>query len=403
MKIAIFTDVYGPGAGGIATSIESQKRTLEEQGHDVTVFYPSLKKAIDKTTIVVPVCKHFHPDGIAVARRPRIVEKWILKNYSNFKEFDIVHSHYEAGCSIAGMRLARYFGIPLVQTMHGREDSGVMENFWSPFKTIVAFLLCWWHSWYLPHYTKVHKDDHLATSYPRAFMWSLMVNHANYADLVITPSKHFKNKLQYYGVKKPFKILTNTIDDALLPKDITMRKLENGEPLRVIWNSRLSHEKRIWEFLHAIARVDFPYKLEVYGSGNELAKAKLWSEHRKLPIAFHGSQPRERILSTMKKSHLGILASYNFDNQPMTLLEAVAAGLPMFFCDPDMKEVVPKGSYICASGPYIPEMTESLNQLYQHPEQIAKMSKIAMAHRKDVLRSTHKKELIEIYRKLQKH
>lgn len=400
MKIAIFTDVYGLGNGGIASSITSQKNTLEELGHKVMVFYPSLKKSHDATEIVVPTCKHLHPDGIAIARRPRLIEKWILSNFPDFKNFDIVHVHYEAGASIAGVRLAHRLKIPLVQTMHGREDSAVMENILSPFKTLVGVLLNWFHSWYLPHPIKVKKDKYLATTHARASMWTLMVNHANYADLVITPSRHFEKKFQHYGVNKPIKVLTNTIDDDLIPGDLAIRQLKTGEPLRLIWNSRLSHEKRLWEFLHAIAKIKFPYKLELFGDGNELKKAQNWAKHKQLPMTFHGRQPRNKILKTMRKSHLSILASYNFDNQPMTLLEAIAAGLPMFFCDPDMKEVAPKGSYICAPGPDIDAMAKTLNQLYDHPEQIAKMSKTAIKHRKDTLRSTHKRDLEQIYQKM---
>ncbi len=400
MKIAIFTDVYGPGNGGIASSIASQKNTLEELGHKVTVFYPSLKKSHNATEIVVPTCQHLHPDGIAIARRPRLIEKWVLNHFPDFKEFDIVHVHYEAGASIAGMHLARQFKIPLIQTMHGREDSAVMANILSPFKTLGGFLLNWFHSWYLPHPVKVKKDDYLATTKARASIWTLMVNHANYVDLVLAPSRHFKNKLQHYGVTKPIKILTNTIDDNLIPAKLAVRTLKSGEPLHMIWNSRLSHEKRFREFAQALQKTNFPYKMDVYGDGNELQQAKKWCTRRQLPITFHGSKPRPQILRQMAKCHLGISASYNFDTQGMNLLEGLATGLPMFFCDPDMKEVMPKDSFVCATKPDIETMATTLNQLYNHPEQIAKMSKTAMEHRKDVLRSTHKRDLEQIYQKM---
>lgn len=155
-----------------------------------------------------------------IARRPKIVEKEILFKYPEIKDFDCFYVHYEAGCSIAGLRLGKKLNIKTIQVMHGREDIGDQNLISFGFKTIVAPLLNLFHSWYLPHSVKVKKDDYLATTIAGNKMWTLMVNHANFADLVIAPSAHFQKKLKHYGVKKQIQVLPNGVSDELFIPDL---------------------------------------------------------------------------------------------------------------------------------------------------------------------------------------
>ena len=141
MKIAIFTDIYAPWAdGGIASSVKAQKDDLERLGHEVTVFCPGFD-AHEKSVVTVPSHKWLRVNGAVIAKRPGVVEDFVLKQKENFAEYDLVHVHYEASCSIAGVRLARRFGLPLVQTMHGREDMAIQINVAHPWKYIVARIL----------------------------------------------------------------------------------------------------------------------------------------------------------------------------------------------------------------------------------------------------------------------
>ena len=400
MKIAIFSDVYLDVPGGIVSSINAQKEGLEKAGHEVVIFSPGFAgRKREPGVYVVPTCKVLRLNKAPVAHRPGIVEKWILKQFPDFgKEFDLVHVHYEAGCSIAGMRLAKKYGITLVQTMHGREDSALAVNIPHPFKTLVGTLLNWFHSWYLPHKITVRRDDYLATTIGRAKMWTMMVNHASYADLVLTPSYHLREKLRHYGVKTPMQVLSNGINDSLMQPEVQARILNPGDTIKILSNARISHEKRFMVFLEALTCLKIPYEVHAYGDGNELKKAMRYVKRHKLNVKFYGLQKREVILAKMMECHLSVLASYNFDNQPMTLLEAELAGLPVFICDPDMKEVVAEGGYLLANGPSAKQMAGALDYLYKHPEMVKKMSETMIAHRKEVLQSEKIKGLLQIYK-----
>ncbi len=399
LKIAIFTDVYLEVAGGIYSSIQAQKRALEQSGHEVVIFCPGKDTSkLEKNILVVPTCKHIRINRAPLARRPAIIEKWVLNKYPNFKDdFDVVHVHYEAGASIAGVRLAKKYHLPLIQTMHGREDMAIAMNIPWGFKTFVASALNWFHSWYLPHEIKVKKDEYLAPTISRAKMWTMMVNHANCADIVITPSSHFKKKLEYYGVSKPIDVLPNGVADELLEKKCSVRKVKDGEPIKMIWHSRVSNEKRILPFLRALKFFEGKYSLDVYGDGNIAQIAERYAQLNKMNVKFHGRKSRMEILKKIDESHLDIMASYGFDTQGVTLLEAEARGLPVFFCDPDMREVVPEGSYILSSGPESSRMADALNKLVFHPELIEQMSEKMIKKRFEVAQSEKNKKMLKIY------
>ena len=402
MKIAIFTDVFLEVPGGIPSSIKAQRKSLEELGHTVTIFCPGFKiPKGEKNIEIVPTHKHIRANGAPLSKSPEIVEKWVREKFPMF-DFDLVHVHYEAGCSLAGARLARQYKIPLVQTMHGREDMAVAINIPHPFKTIVALTLNRLHRSYIPHEKLIPYDDDLAPTVARARMWTMMVSHANYADQVITPSKHFANKLKQYGVKKPITVVSNGVADEMVKKlgkseEKLVRKMKPGDTLKIFWNSRISREKRIIPFLQAMALMKEPCELSACGDGNELNAAKNYAKRHKIKAKFYGRVPHEEMLNKMLDQHISATVSYGFDTQGLTLLEAEATGMPVFFCDPDMRESVPGGGYVISDGASPEQMADALDRLCRYPERIEKMSRVMLKNRESILQSTQIKKLIGVY------
>ena len=402
MKIAIFTDCFLDLTGGIVTTITAQKKELEKRGHTVYVFSSAyqksekeLKKLAAEHIFPVKSCRFFCRGLTPIARRPGIIEKDLIKTHPELKDFDVFYVHYEAGCSIAGLRLGKKLKIKTIQVMHGREDIGEQNLVPCGLKTIVAILLNWFHSWYLPHPVKVKKDGYLATTIAGAKMWTLMVNHANCANLVLTPSQHFKEKLLHYGVKKPIEVLPNGVSDELFIPDLAPKVLRSDEPLKIIWHSRVSKEKRILPFLEALTLVKGPYHLDVYGDGNELKKASKYVRKHRLNVKFHGSIPFKKIYPEIVKSHLDVLNSYNFDTFGMTLVEAESAGTPVLFVDPDLKEVVPASGSILSS-PSPSDVAEVIDDLISHPDKVTKMSE-SMLKSRDHARVSHLVDILERY------
>ena len=258
-------------------------------------------------------------------------------------------------------------------------------------------LLNLFHSWYLPHPVKVRRDKYLATTTSRAKMWSLMVNHANAADYVLTPSDHFRKKLIHYGVTKPIKVFPNGYPDANFPDSPTVKILNPDETLKIIWHSRASGEKRLLPFLEALTQVTGKYHLDVYGGGPDLQKAVKFARQSGLNATFHGDTPFPKVQDAISNSHLDVLVSYNYDTFGMTLIEAEAHGVPVFFCDPDMREIVPTGGYILSADETPVKMAAAINGLLTHPEKIEQMSKVMLTHRKEILVSNRIKILEKLF------
>lgn len=398
MKIAIFSDIYTPsGAGGIVASIRAQKAELERLGHEVTVFCPG-HKTTEKGVVLVPSHKKLTINGAVISLRPWIVEEFVLQKFPDFP-FDLVHVHYEASCSIAGIRLAKRFKVPLVQTMHGREDMAITMNVPHFLKLATAEALGVLHRKCLPHKMKVRKDKFQAPTLTRAKMWELMVNHAEQADVVVTPSDHLAKKLEHYGVSRPISVVPNGIQDDLVAQDFQERKMVEGDVLKMVWNSRVSQEKRIMPFLQAVARLKRPYVLYVYGDGNTLKAARKYAEKHRLKVKFYGAVPREKILARMREAHLSVLASYNFDVHGLVLVEAEATGLPVFLCDPTLMEVIPMGGFVLSGGPEPEAMAIALDKM--KPEQIQAMSKVMMKNRHEVMESEQIKKMLAVYKQAQ--
>lgn len=395
MRIAIFTDLYEPWTtGGIISSIKAQEAELEKLGHEVIIFCPGFNSH-DKTVITVPTHKWVKINGAPIAKRPSVIENFVLERFPDFASFDVVHVQYEASCSIAGIRLAKKFDLPLVQTMHGREDIAIATNVPHPFKYITAVALNGAHGKCLKHEEKVKHDIFQATTRARAKMWTMMVNHANQADIVTAPSRHFADKLQHYGVEKPLVVVSNGISEDLAAREVKVRKMQDGDTLKMIWNSRVSKEKRIMPFLEALIQLERPYILYVFGDGNDLKKAEKFAENNQLKVKFYGLAKREKIFAKMEDAHLSVVVSYNFDVQPMTLLEAEAAGLPVLICDPALREVTARAGQIMADSPNPKSLAEVLNKL--PAEKIEQMSEAMLDHRVEIAQGKQTEKMLKVY------
>lgn len=411
MRIALFTDVFLEIPGGIPSSIKAQKVALEQLGHQVTIFCPGNQtKNTDKTLCIVPTHRFLRPNQAPLAKRPQTILRFLNKLYPIFSNhFDLIHVHYEASCSIAGVKLAKKYHIKLIQTMHGREDIAINTNLPSPTKFIIANLLNTMHRISLGRLSDQNpdlpnKDTYLIQNSACKNMWQLMIRQANLADVVISPTAHFAKNLKHYGVKKPIHIISNGVDKQQLQNiDCSIRDFQQNENLRIIWSSRVSKEKRILPFLESVKNSKYANRIEltIIGDGNQMQEAKEYAAKylKESKIIFFGLIPHEQIFTYMQNQHLSVINSYGFDTQGMTILEAVACGLPILYADPAMQEVVPKHGGIRAIDESVLAMSHCLDQIFEQPKLIQLMSRATLKSRSTVLESTQIKKLLELYSK----
>ena len=441
LRIAIFTDVFLGIPGGIPSSIRAQKASLETLGHQVTIFCPGTQKDYsnplnkfgadhDPNIILVPTAK-FLVNGAPFSKWTKYVMRFIEKKYPNLAEaFDLFHIHYEATTSMAGLILAKKYHIKTIQTMHGREDMAIAINVPHPFKTIAATGINLIHRTTLKSISKKSprpdyqnpepkkspslnyqnaKIKNLAPTIARREMWQMMVRQANLADQVITPSAHFAKKLQLFGVTRPISVISNGIADQEIANFTPrIRTYQDHEPLRILWFSRLSKEKRILPFLESLRiaqelEPNFRFIFTIIGDGNQMSKVRKFCRKHfdEASIKILGIIPHQEILQKYTEDqHLSIINSYQFDTQGLTILEAAACNLPVIYADPDMTEIVPNHGGLCAKSPTPHAMAELLLKIYHQPEIIQKLSQNLAASEKTYLQSHQIEKLLKLYRQL---
>ena len=441
LRIAIFTDVFLGIPGGIPSSIRAQKTALESLGHQVTIFCPGTQQDFenplsqfganhDPNIILVPTAK-FLVNGAPFSKWTKQVVRFIEGKYPNLTEsFDLFHIHYEATTSMAGLILAKKYHIKTVQTMHGREDMAIAINVPHPFKTIAATGINLIHRTTLKSISKKSpRPDYqnpepkkspglnyqnaeiknLAPTIARREMWQMMTRQANLADQVITPSAHFAKKLRLFGVTRPISVISNGIADQEIANFTPrIRTYQDHEPLRILWFSRLSKEKRILPFLESLRiaqelEPNFRFIFTIIGDGNQMSKVRKFCRKHfdEASIKILGTIPHQEILQKyIEDQHLSIINSYQFDTQGLTILEAAACNLPVIYADPDMTEIVPNHGGLCAKSPAPRAMAELLLEIYHQPELIQKLSQNLAASEKTYLQSHQIEKLLKLYRQL---
>ena len=122
MRIALFTDIYLDIPGGIPSSIKAQKSALQKLGHKITIFCPGDQtNNTENDLYIIPTHRLLRPNQAPLAKRPKKILHSIKKEYPVFSDyFDLVHVHYEASCSIAGVKLDKEQNLNIIKTIHCR-------------------------------------------------------------------------------------------------------------------------------------------------------------------------------------------------------------------------------------------------------------------------------------------
>ncbi len=393
MRIALVTDYYLPTLGGVQTVVKAHREALTAAGHEVTVFCPLAEPSTDPGVVGLPISGVFKPDGYPFTWPPQAAQD-ALRAAFLARGIELVHVHSEMFAALGGFNAARELGLPVVQTMHGRID--VYTRHVLPVPALTTILLAGLHRRRLPHQaTAGPRAAYTGTRLARR-MWRLMVSQANHADHVIVPSQHFAAKLLDQGVTTPLTVLSNGLEDSVLAAVGTPALRRPTGELRVMWCGRVSPEKRPQVFVAAIAGTP-GVRADLYGEGLALARTRRLAVPLAGRLTLHGAVPQAEVLAAMRDADVFVSSSFDFDNQPMVMLEAVASGLPVVFCDPDLAEVVPAGGGVCTPTPDAAGLAATLASLRDDPARVTAMSAALLAARDAAAQGTHLAGLIGAY------
>ncbi len=400
MHIVILSDYPDASLGGPQNSIRAQCSALRELGHTVTMVTPPPKSGAtnDPDTIFVPGLP-YSPFQYPLVMPSKRCERWIIDELAKRPPIDVIHIQTNIGIGMMGIHIARRLKKPLVQTMHTRDDVYMQETIKFPLlTTLPAYFI---HKLILgTSPTPVYRQDESLSAY---YSWRVMVHHAEQSDIVIVPSRHFAKRLQEHGLTKPIEVISNGINDQLLESiwaELPSSPPKVATPLRAAWVARFSPEKRPMVCLEALK--DLPQVMvDFYGEGVEEIKMRSYIHAHGLEerAKIHGRVGQLDVIRQIASHDVIIQSSYQFDNQPMVLIEAAAVGVPAVLSDPDLAENLLPNGCIITKTPDSTGLRDTLFDLASHPEKVDAMRAAVWANRTAVLQSSIVEKLIEAYKK----
>lgn len=374
MRIAFFTDDYLPYVHGVTTSIQNYRQALEALGHEVWIVAPQPKQKDfvenDDHVIRMPSINSYIFDKRPVSLLyPGIARK--LYKYN----FDVVHSHTQFYLFVIAGMVAKKQNIPHFTTVHtlftellddypAAVTAGLIAvSIGFPFvfrtKPILPFNSA-------PEIRDLPRDE--AVGIRKKQGWRLIAASVNQADVGIAPSEHLCRTLIDNGTTIPLRTLPNGISleryrsSRAEDSPITKRSDEKF----IVCVARISGEKRQRVLVEAMPLLaSKKVKLVLVGDGPELENLKQLATDLGVEdkVIFTGLQPPEVVAAILKQADIFTLPSYRFDNQPMVLLEAIASGLPVVYCDDNLTEGLTPKNALLTEGIEADDFTRAFDDL----------------------------------------
>jgi glycosyltransferase involved in cell wall biosynthesis len=338
MRVLICSNIYPPKfIGGAEIIAHNQATTLKNIGHDVRVFAGDIRE------IGEPHCLYSeHYDEIDV-RRVRLTHRDFVAENNNFSnpeaedhfssvmdEFkpDVVHCHNLAGLSINIPILAKNFGAATVVTLH--------DHWGYCFKNTAekkAGEIC-----------ADHRDckscmPTIGIGSGKEIPIQVRMNYFKYVmsyfDVFISPSQYLADKYVQAGFPKDkMNVLWNGIDVERFPRS---NKQKDDLPVEIAFFGYFGRHKGIEVLLKAVAMAKSrsSIRLNLIGEGDrESAYRQIISEAGlEKSVKFWGKVDNSRIAEFYDFVDVLILPSIWPENQPVSITEAMASGIPVIATD----------------------------------------------------------------------
>ncbi|HJP80778.1 MAG TPA: glycosyltransferase [Candidatus Saccharimonadales bacterium] len=406
MKIAFFTDDYLPYVHGVVTSIQNYRKALELLGHEVYIVAPKKNGYEDNDDHVIRLPS---VNPMLFDNRPMSVHyPGIVRSLDKY-EFDVVHSQTQFYLGGLAYMVAKRRNIPHITTVHTlftelADDYPVAVN-----AGLIAFSLAF------PFLFKTKPvlpftDRSEILKWPKSTWtdikkkqgWRLMAEFVNHSSSFVAPSQHLAKTLKQNGAKVPCKVIPNGVflDRYINSKasDSPIKK-RAGEKF-IISVGRLSGEKRQRVLIDAMVDLKTEnVRLVLVGIGpaEDVLRKKVTELGLDDKVIFAGYQTPDAVAAMMKQADIFAQASYRFDNQPMVILEAIASGLPMVYCDNHLKEGLNKDNAALVKGRSGRAFARTFDELLADDTRLKKMAEASLRTSKEFDVMNLAKQMIELY------
>lgn len=215
--------------------------------------------------------------------------------------------------------------------------------------------------WLLPFYQK-YFFAHVLRSSAKVLVFS-----SEQAQLVNCKYNVAEDKMQ---------IMTNGVSEKFFhrPENFSQGHLA-AAPLRIICVGRLTVQKRMDKLIEAMGLIDFPATLEIAGDGEDQGKLQALVRARGLEgrVRLVGRKDGKDLVDFYCSGDVFAIAS-DKEGMPLTVLEAMASGLPIVGSNtPGVREIVSKAGIIVEdSSPR--GFAAVLSELWKHPQRLSQLS-----------------------------
>lgn len=364
MRIALVLDDFYPSSGGVARSVETQGQMLAALGHDVTLIAPDRRLEKPRSFRIIE-CPIVYIEGTAAhlsvlhcsQRRARLIDACA--------QFDVIHSQTDRGALILAARLARMQGVPHVHTFHAN-IAGTHQTVKS---AVFGTLSYQWLINPLLTAASGRKPPRSRLPCRRSETGGLAarMDWASFADLAGKVDAHtvpspFMNDLinEAAGREMNGFVVPTGYNERMKVAIDEARRTRTDTRVRFLSVGRLAKEKRLDVLIKAFNRANLPEAdLVIVGDGDQRNALRTLADGNPR-IDFRGHLGSlEAIAFELRNADALVLSSYRFDSQGLVITEAVAAGLPVMYCDDRLTEgLSPETSWL--TGPDISSMAQGL-------------------------------------------
>jgi glycosyltransferase involved in cell wall biosynthesis len=163
-----------------------------------------------------------------------------------------------------------------------------------------------------------------------------------HADVVVCQSSFWQNTFEKVAPNRRYEVVHNWIDTN---KYKMSRKFNDRSPIQLLFIGWVVKEKGVYELLEAVKKIHqkgYAIRLDIAGHGTDYEQVahQIKAAHLEAIVELKGWVKHEQKMELLQKADLFILPTH-FEGFPNSLIEAMAAGLPVIASDIDpIKSIV---------------------------------------------------------------